>query len=764
MMRILLLLLALMLPWTAVAEEAEYINPMTVEGQYAPISVGADDYGIGDPFVMRWNGMYYMYSSTCEDRVRVYTSRDLVNWEYQGYCTKGRDVHFAYAPEVVYWRGDFYMITSPNGGGHYILKSDDPLGPFELITENFGYAIDGSFFPLDDGQLMILFPDSNSIKTSVLDETTMLPFGKSATGATLHHWTEGPGLFRRGDWYYLTFTGNHVQSTGYQVAYASRRDGPQGAYIQQQDATLLIHSVFGDDWKGLGHSSNVIGPDLDSIYTAYHSLVSSTGPARLYNLDRLLTNGGLLYTTGPTHSAMPVPAMPDVYGDIAGDAHDFMVTEEGWFAEVEATQRFTQEWNYILTGGVAVLQIGELDGAPVLATVNETTLCLTAGDKMLVDVVLPYLGREGRLHTLRVEHTPDILYAYVDSMRVLTMDQPGLTAQRIGAFKQEGVSYGYLACTAEALGSSDDTALKVIPGGFSAIHALNRGELNSELSGSLEEAAPLLGEAQYQVRVVNEGAYCFDLTVRTVDAGKGISLMLDGESLWQGTIPVFDGQEEWFTFTTAPIALPGGDHLLAICAENVLLNRVESFAWAETQPLTIDFTDRELRSTFYTLGPFTMQPAEGLLRISPNRAGFAIFGEEGYTDLELSVRFRIPVSGSGNSGVLLRATNVSIYDAQVQESWFGYGLTLTKLGINLRRMRYGATGGMEFVSIPSWSDAEEAELFFRLEGSKISVSLPGEEAPLLVMDDADPFTHGLFGFFSTGKELEVLSLEVSPLE
>ncbi len=56
------------------------------------------------------------------------------------------------------------------------------------MTENSGYSIDGSFFKMDDGRLMMFFPDSWKIKSSVLDEETMLPSGlKSDTGATLRH-------------------------------------------------------------------------------------------------------------------------------------------------------------------------------------------------------------------------------------------------------------------------------------------------------------------------------------------------------------------------------------------------------------------------------------------------------------------------------------------------------------------------------------------------------------------------------------------------
>ncbi len=768
---ILLFLLVGLLPLTrATAEDEEYTNPMTLEGQYAPIHAGADDYGIGDPFVLRHNGRYYLYASSCEERVRVYTSRDLVHWRWEGYCTEGRDVYFAYAPEVVYWRGSFYMITSPGGGGHYILQSDSPLGIFRPVTGNFGYSIDGSFFKLDDGRLMMLFPHDNIIKSSVLDEATMLPKGNmSSTGANLRGWTEGPGLFRRGDWYYLTFTGNHTCSTGYQVSFASRKGTPQGVYEQRSDATILINSVMGEAFKGLGHSANVIGPDLDSMYTTYHSLVNLVGPARRYNLDRLLTNGGLLYTTGPSNWAMPLPAMPDVYGDAAEELHDFIREEAGFFAEMTPCNRFTQECNFTLNGGTARWVMGQVNGSDVttfvdvVACVNQTSVKVLAGEALLGEAVLPEIGPADCLHTLRVEHTPEVLYLYVDGMRVLTLTHPGMTARRVGALQDEHASYAFMACTAQALGSGDNAALKTIPGGFSAIHALNADELAWAYVGDQEEKAPILGKADYPVRVAADGTYAFDLTVRTADAGKRVTLLLDGENVWESTIPGYEGKEALFAFTTLPMALKAGDHLLTIEAEDVLVNRVESFTWTAVEPLSLDFTSNAFRDRFYTLGAFNMKPSEGTLSIGANKTGFAIFGEEGYTDMALDVRFRLPDKGSGSSGMVLRATDVSLYEHQVADSYFGYSLTLSRLGLGLRRVRYGASGRTEFVGIPAWQTAEEATLHIELRGGQVTISLPGEEKPLLSIRDAKPFSHGLYGFFSTGKELTVLECSASPL-
>jgi xylan 1,4-beta-xylosidase len=103
-----------------------YTNPMTLPSEWA-------SYGIGDPYVMKYNGVFYLYVSTANGQtgVKCYSSTDTVNWTYAGMCSTDAITYQAYAPEVVYWNGTFYMYTSPNGGGHYVLTSSSPTGPFD---------------------------------------------------------------------------------------------------------------------------------------------------------------------------------------------------------------------------------------------------------------------------------------------------------------------------------------------------------------------------------------------------------------------------------------------------------------------------------------------------------------------------------------------------------------------------------------------------------------------------------------------------------
>ena len=87
-----------------------------------------------DPFVYRFNGKYYLYPTTNGRAVRCYVSSDMFSWEPvdngvngRGYCYEYSKDGIAapkdgtpFAPEVIYFNGMFYMITSPSGKGHYI--------------------------------------------------------------------------------------------------------------------------------------------------------------------------------------------------------------------------------------------------------------------------------------------------------------------------------------------------------------------------------------------------------------------------------------------------------------------------------------------------------------------------------------------------------------------------------------------------------------------------------------------------------------------
>ena len=758
-MKVLIIMMLLAASMLGIAVAEDYQNPIAVFNDQGAKMDAAD------PFVMRFNGKYYLYTTGAEE-IRVYESEDLVHWTFKGHCTRNGQGRIAYAPEVFYWRGAFYMITSPSGNGHYIMKSDSPLGPFDRVTENFGYSIDGSLFADDNGKLyMYNLPGNKSIGIVEIDENTLTPKGvNKATGVTLNHWTEGPGMIRRGEWHYLTFTGNHYLSTGYRIAWASRKGDALGRYTQPKDHTLMINSVFKDPFTGLGHSANFYGPDLDSIYTSYHCHApeqTGGGLVRWYNLDRLLTNGGWLYTTGPSDTAMPVPNQPDVRGDAQGDLRDFAQTAEGFTAEVNASNRFTQECNFSLNGGEMAWRMGTCEGQPALITTDGKKISFTVGSKTIAKANVPELGETGRLHALRVECTGDILYVYIDTMRLLTVKEPAVTADTIGALKRDGVAYSFMAHTAKALGDGDLSAVKAIPGRFAAVHAVNGAMLETLEGPELEARAAMLGTATYNVRVAEAGNYCFDLTVRAKDAGKTLTLQINGEALVTIAIPAAPDKTDWFTFTSDAITLPAGDHALTIAGEDAALLMINTFVHEVMEEKTWAL-EKNKRDGIITLGSFAAK--DGALSVSMGKNSFALIGGQGCTDYEMRVTFDMPKQGSGFSGFLMHATHASIHPDQVAEACYGYGVAITNTGLTVRRMNYGHSMDATKIKIDGWKELAAATLTLRVQDNALSIFVDDAQEPVAVIRDAAPFTHGMCGLFSTGKELRVTELSVKPLQ
>ncbi len=81
------------------------------------------------------------FFETCkngEDGIEVHISKNLVHWENGGYCLKKGDVlgtHGFWAPEVSFFRGEFYMVYSADE--HIaVALSEHHYGPFKKYSGN----------------------------------------------------------------------------------------------------------------------------------------------------------------------------------------------------------------------------------------------------------------------------------------------------------------------------------------------------------------------------------------------------------------------------------------------------------------------------------------------------------------------------------------------------------------------------------------------------------------------------------------------------
>ena len=170
-------------------------NPVVMSGQQS--------YDVGDPQVIKYRGVYYLYCSSATKSLLCWTSRDLINWSDAIVVSNDPIAVDGYAPEVKYWNGTFYMVTSPNGLGHYVLTSNSPTGPFKVVTDNLKQEIDGSIFIDDDGQWYFYHAHHTGIKGNKMPTHTSFGTDVDLNACMNHNWTEGPGVFKRNGKYYL---------------------------------------------------------------------------------------------------------------------------------------------------------------------------------------------------------------------------------------------------------------------------------------------------------------------------------------------------------------------------------------------------------------------------------------------------------------------------------------------------------------------------------------------------------------------------------
>jgi xylan 1,4-beta-xylosidase len=476
-------------------------------------------YGVGDPFVFKYNGTFYLYCSTANSEVGIkyWTSTDCVNWTYGGLCSTDPLTTTAYAPEVVYWNGMFYLYTSPNGGGHYVFTSTSPRGPFTAATGNLGHSIDGDVFIDDDGNWFFFSAGGDGIHGAPMSSPLSIGTDVVLAGSQIGgQWTEGPTAFERNGLHYLTATGNHVDSTGYRVDVAANSIGPLATYTSSPNSPgnpILLSSEGAH--VGLGHNGVFIGPDLDTYYTVYHNLtaVNAGIPDREFNIDALGWNGDVMVPYGPTTWPMQTPASPKFedrfqrasigagYANAAGGTWGIgsgFLTQRttgntAFFIEYETTYKtasdYTAEYNVqevsrgTITpkcGAVFGYQDSQNYGYAVLNGVTgqlQTNLYVGGVWGTEVNSALPAGLDTKQLHTIRIEKTGTTYRFFVDKMLKEVKTNAGLGAGYVGYLSQDdSANFGYIAASDQIGGSGIFDFYKPIPGVIQAVHYNTGGE------------------------------------------------------------------------------------------------------------------------------------------------------------------------------------------------------------------------------------------------------------------------------------------------
>lgn len=265
--------------WSPDQGDGTYMNPV-LQGDYSDV----DAVRVGDD--------YYLTSSSFTNvpGLPILRSRDLVNWTIIGHAVERNvpDGHFStprrgggiWAPAIRYHDGKFMVYYPDPDYGIFLVTATDPAGPWTapVLVDSTKGAIDPAPFWDDDGKGYLAFAyagsraginniialkELNAEGTATVGEVKhiieadKLPPVETSQGMMPWFTTEGPKLYKRGDYYYIFAAAGSVKG-GWQGVFRSKSiEGPyEGRSVMDQGATEFngahqgawVDTPGGQDW------------------------------------------------------------------------------------------------------------------------------------------------------------------------------------------------------------------------------------------------------------------------------------------------------------------------------------------------------------------------------------------------------------------------------------------------------------------------------------------------------------------------------------
>lgn len=259
---------------------------------------------VGDPHMTRDpdTGMFLVYGTTdgygkgddlAGGPFCVRESMDLVSWTTR--CFSQEDGTFVkpanslWAPAAVKGEdGRWYLYYIARGGNCYVASSGTPHGPWR--DELDGKPLAPGMFDTDvvriDGRVFVVTMNGSKEAWGVyigeLEQdmvTWKRPLARAYRGPDLF---EGPGLFKRGDMWYLTYSNGSLAGS-YHVNYATS-SSPFGPYTADTKNNPVMSPDYGSGVICTGH--NNVWRIGDDFYMCYHRK-SSPGSVRQAALQKL---------------------------------------------------------------------------------------------------------------------------------------------------------------------------------------------------------------------------------------------------------------------------------------------------------------------------------------------------------------------------------------------------------------------------------------------------------------------------------------------
>lgn len=751
-----------------------YQNPLlTAQTEFA-----WPNYGFGDPFVMRYNGVYYLYVSTKDGSVGIkcWSSTDLVHWKSEGFCSNDPLTRGAYAPEVYYYNGYFYMYTSPAGNGHYVLRSTSPTHGFEVVTDNLGMSIDGSVFVDNDGKWYFYTAGDGAMKVYDMTSPTQMSNGRSLRSISVNGgWTEGGMVVYHDGYYYLTYTGNHVLSPSYRILYGVSDRSPVAFDAVTQYNPLLIST--GESIKGIGHSSTVKGPDLDSYYIVYHSLVNTT-PNRNMNIDRIVFDGQRMEILGPTTTPQQVPEMPDVYhyftpgsslkgwtlqGDLGASKDGLCLhSDSKLYAKTFFEGDFTAEYHVISVpsegraGALFAYTDEDNFGACYFSPSEQKVVIeVTVGGEvttMQVDTVRSF-GENTRfdvLQSIQIERNGNDYTFYMNDRLLCTLKDSPLTGGAIGYVTQGGEAcFGFIGGTGAVGGRGSADMFKSVNdqnGTIPVFEAMGTPDVVILEDGHRAVTMHPQEQLSYGILVAENGAY--DLSITTEKGNSWIDIQIDGVSV--GRAEVFSSTDLRHTTILRNISLEKGQHILTLVAaeEDICLSGLSILANTPVEDFGLNF-DGDADGHIFSDGAWRIANGK-LILLDANPYGKRLYGSPNMGDYTVEVE--VTPLASPNCGLLLRVTNPGTPnflgtnptsdDAKTATDWVkGYFVGLTADGVVLGKQSYS------YVEIARGDGTFKRGATYHLKAVCKGANIKVYVDDILYIDytDPNPFLQGMVG-------------------
>lgn len=315
-----------------------YKNPINIVKNF---EYGPDDIFCNpDPFVIKFCGQYYCYSSG-EFGVNILVSKDLTFFEHRGFAYTNENEYSYWAPAVSYINGVFYLYYSSllrsetDDHKHYlrVAQSKHPEGPFEFITTMVSdFAIDPHVFRTDEGLFLLysrnVTTNTDRIGTVIAIDRMLSPtqvageskniilpsldeeiFAKNRFGDGRDwHTIEGAFFYTKEEYRYIFYSGNAYTSPDYFVGYAVA-DGKTplfdtvfNKYPNSKEYKPLVASK--GFLSGTGHNSVIKAPDNMTDIIVYHGVPNDTPSDgrdhRQLCIDPMSSKRGVLFTNAPS--------------------------------------------------------------------------------------------------------------------------------------------------------------------------------------------------------------------------------------------------------------------------------------------------------------------------------------------------------------------------------------------------------------------------------------------------------------------------------